>query len=247
MFASLPMYDRATTADANDRFWALIREEYGSGPERLSRDLDLHSNWESPDMLLSQTCGLPFRTVLHGKVIYVCTPDYGLRGCPPGYYRSMIAVRHDDPRRKLAEFDGATLARNDVLSQSGWGSIWNHLAETGADIRFGRIVDTGAHAVSAEAVAIGEADIAALDAATWILLKRESDIGRRLRAIGHTRPRPGLPYITAKTVDPEPLFAAMQRALARLSQRDRARLLIKRLVRIQEADYLREPNPPREN
>lgn len=246
MFASLPMYDSTSTRAANDRFWTLVREEYGDGPEKLSRDRDLQSSWEAPDLLLSQTCGLPYRARLHDRVSYVCTPDYGLRGCPPGYYRSIIVARRDDPRRRLADFAGGTLARNDAMSQSGWASIVDCLAGLDPGARPGAVIDTGAHAASAAAVAEGRADLAAIDAVTWTLLKRESDIAERLRPLARTRPTPGLPFITAAKVDPVPLRAALERALARLPRRDRARLLIKRLVRIPPEAYLTLPIPARE-
>ncbi|MDW4499628.1 PhnD/SsuA/transferrin family substrate-binding protein [Sulfitobacter sp. D35] len=247
MIASLPMYDRPTTVAANDRYWKAIREDIGDGPDRLTRDHDLFAQWLAPDLVFSQTCGLPFRARLHDKVTYVGTPDFGLRGCPPGYYRSVIVVRKDEPRSRLADFAGATCARNDALSQSGWAALLGHLEMDDATGFFGAVRDTGAHGRSAEAVASGAADIAAIDAVTWLLLKRETDVAGQLRVIARTRPTPGLPYITARGRDPERLFEASGRALERLSGHDRARLLIKGVVRIPVDAYLAEPIPAREN
>ena len=65
MIATLPMYDRPETRAANDRFWDLIRSHLDEAPEELSRD-DFH--WLHPDLLLSQTCSLPYRTALQGRV-----------------------------------------------------------------------------------------------------------------------------------------------------------------------------------
>lgn len=239
------MYDTVSTRAANDRLWALIREEIGKGPEVLDRMTDPHSTWDDPDLVLSQTCGLPYRSELHGHVTLVGTPDYGLRGCPPGYYKSYVIVRRDDTRKRLADFRGATLARNDARSQSGWAAIEGHLAETSAGFSFvGHTLDTGGHRASAEAVVAGRADIAALDGVTWTLIKREYLGARDLRVFCSTRPTPGLPLITAKGTDPAPLFAAVQKAIALLTQRDRAKLLMKGIVHIPDAAYLREPLPP---
>lgn len=245
MTASLPMYDVASTRAANDRLWTGIRTRCGAGPLTLDRTTDPHETWDDPDLVVSQTCGLPYRSELHGRVQLVGTPDYGLRGCPPGYYKSVIVVRKEDPGRTLAAFEGARLARNDVRSQSGWAAIEGHLSENGFGFSFaGNTLDTGGHALSAEAVADGRADLAALDAVTWILIKRETSLGARLRVLLSTRPTPGLPLITARGRDPGPLFIAINSAISALSARDRARLLLKGIVAIPETDYLAEPLPP---
>lgn len=249
MTASLPMYDTLSTHGANDRFWGLIRDAYGQGPATLDRDTDPHTTWDDPNLVLSQTCGLPYRSALHGHVTLVGTPDYGVRGCPPGYYKSYVIARADDSRRTLTDFAGATLARNDKRSQSGWAAIEDQLQRSAAGFSFaGRTHDTGGHALSARAVAEGRADIAAIDAVTWTLIKRDTpELASALRLICDTRPTPGLPYITAHGVDPAPLFDAISRAIAALSGRDRARLLIKGIVQIPAEVYLREPLPPVEN
>lgn len=245
MSASLPMYDVASTHAAYDRFWALIQKRYGRGPQILDRQTDPHETWEDSDLILSQTCGLPYRSVLHKRVALVGTPDYGVRGCPPGYYKSYVIVRKDDPRKTLRDFEGAVLARNDARSQSGWAAIAGHLAEHDFGFSFiGRTLDTGSHAQAAHAVADGRADIAALDAVTWTLLKRENSVTKHLRILMSTRPTPGLPLITAKGQNTAHLFDAVESAIAALSGRDRARLLLKGIVAIPASAYLSEPLPP---
>lgn len=244
MTASLPMYDTATTRAANDRLWALIRARLGQGPRTLDRATDPHQTWEDPGLVLSQTCGLPYRSVLHDRVTLIGTPDYGVRGCPPGYYKSYVVVRKDDPRRHLGTFRGATLARNDVRSQSGWAALEGHLAENNMGFSFrGHTHDTGGHARSAEAVAGGHADLAALDAVTWTLIKRENPVAAQLRVLISTRPTPGLPFIAAAGADQARLFEAIRLAIEDLSTRDRARLLLKGIVAIAPQAYLAEPLP----
>ena len=245
MIASLPMYDTPTTRAANDRLWKLIYAHYGCTGATLDRATDPHVTWEAPDLLLSQTCGLPYRRGLHGRVQLVGTPDYGVRGCPPGYYRSVIVVRRDDPRRHLADFEGALLARNDRRSQSGWAAIEGHLAENALGFSFaGRTLDTGGHAPSAQSVIDRRADLAALDAVTWTLIKRDNPQAGALRVLCTTRPTPGLPFISGLHQDADRLFDAVARAIARLSGRDRARLLIKGILKIPAEAYLAEPLPP---
>lgn len=246
MIASLGMYDFGPAQGANDRLWTLIRRGLKAqgidAPETLVRGEHAYWDaWQSPELILSQTCGYPFRARLHDRVAYVGTPDYGVEGCPPGYYRSVFLVRADDPRATLTHFDGARFAFNEPLSQSGWAAPQTHAARLG--IRLMPTVQTGAHRMSARAVAEGKADIAALDAVTHALMQGQG-LADGLRVIGMSDPTPGLPYITAAGQDPDPIFAAVNQAIAALPPEDQAILRLKGFVRIPLADYLAVPNPP---
>jgi len=240
--ASLPMYDRPETAAANDRFWQAIRANLGEGPDTLTRTGDLWDHWLSPDLLLSQTCGYPYRAELHGRVTLVGTPDYGLEGCPPGHYCSVFVARADDPRTTPAAFAEAPFAYNEPLSQSGWAAPANHALAQG--FSFTNTIQTGGHTLSARAVAEGHADLAALDALTWHLIQRHDPFATTLREIARTEPTPVLPYITAATRDPAPIFDAIAAAIADLSPDDRDTLSLHGLVRIPSDAYLAIPNPP---
>lgn len=246
MIASLGMYDRAETAGANDRFWAGIRDGLRArgvaAPEALTRgDAAYWAAWESPDLVFSQTCGFPFRAVLHGKVRLVGAPDYGLPGCPAGYYNSVFVARGDDTRW-LPEFRHARFAYNEALSQSGWAAPQNHAATMG--FYFAPSLATGAHRLSALAVAEGHADLAAIDAMTWRLLQRHERWTAALREVARTAPTPCLPYITAKGTDGSAHFAALTDAVAALSPQDRDTLSLRGVVQIAAADYLAIPHPP---
>jgi ABC-type phosphate/phosphonate transport system substrate-binding protein len=247
MIASLGMYDFGSAQGANDRLWALIRNGLRDrgldAPDGLIRGTGAYWDaWQSPDLILSQTCGYPFRARLQGKVAYIGTPDYGVEGCPPGHYRSIFVARADDPRQTLQDFDGAGLAYNDPLSQSGWAAPQNHAAKLG--IRLPPILETGAHRQSAEAVAGGRADIAALDAVTFALMQEVDAVVTQLRVIALTDPTPGLPYITAEGRDPAPILAAVAEAIAALAPQDRATLRLRGVVHIPLSTYLAVPNPP---
>ena len=223
MRAGLPMYDRPETAAANDRLWAATRdalrlmwrdipERAWPLPETLTRGDDPWDDWLAPDLVLSQTCGLPYRARLHGKVTYVGTPVHDLPGTRAGYYYSVLVARASDPRRDFAEFDGATLAINDSLSQSGWAAPLAHAAAHG--ISFGHTVTTGAHRASARAVAERGADLAAIDAVTWSMITRWDGFARDLKEIGTTDPTPALPYISARGHDTDDLGFALGQAIA---------------------------------
>ncbi len=243
MITLLGMYDPPALRAANDRYWQGIRSALGYGPKALTRDVDFIEAWQSPDLLLSQTCGMPFRILLHGHVTLVGTPDYGLPGCKPGYYRSVLVVRAADNRRVLTDYSGATFAYNEALSQSGWAGPMTYLNRAG--ICFGSLIETGGHSASALAVAEGQADMAGLDALTWALLEEhDSDLTDKLRVIAPTKPTPALPYITAKGRDPTPIAAAVRTAIGGLTETDRQILHIKGFVDIPAEDYLTVPTPP---
>ena len=240
MIASLPMYWRAETAAAWQRFWATVQAQAARAgvdlpdltpPDDLPADWADH--WRRPDLMLSQTCGLPFRTTLKDQVSYVATFDFGLR-CAPGYYHSCAILRADRPHG----FRATSLAYNAADSQSGWAAVHDHTA-------FDRLLVTGAHEASARAVAEGRADIAYLDAVTWRLLERFTDLGTHLRVADRTPPTPGLPLITAKGRDPDPLRRALDAAVRTLSPDEAADLGgLKGLAVLDPADYYAVPLPP---
>ena len=247
MIAALPMYARAALAPANDRYWGAIRDQLRAAgmaaPDALSRGADdLWPLWTAPDLVLAQTCGLPYRTRLHGKVTLVGTPDFALAGCKPGYYCSVLVARADDPRN-LAGLMAGRFAYNDALSQSGWAAAHNHVAGLGLALR--PTLRSGGHRRSAVAVVERRADLAAIDAVTWRLMQRhDGGLTATLREVARTAPTPGLPYITALGHDPAVLFAAIAAALAGMADDDRQALGLRGLVSIPAAAYLAQPVPP---
>lgn len=237
------MYDMPHAAAAYDRLWHAIRVNLGEGPEQLSRGGDLWADWQSQDLLLSQTCGLPFRARLYGQVSLVGTPDYGLRDCPPGYYYSYIVRRRGDERALREIVRGGTIAFNDPLSQSGWAAPVAHLAKLG--LKPGNTIETGAHMSSAHAVLKGNADYAAIDAITYLMWDSgDPQIFSGLEAFIRTDPTPGLPLITARGRDPKPIARAVTRAIDTLSDDDRKVLMLKGFVQISEGQYRDLPIPP---
>ena len=242
MIAALGMYDRPETAAANDHFWQAIREGLGEGPTSLTRDMDMWDIWQSPDLLFAQTCGMPYRTRLHGHVTLIGTPDYGLPGCPPGYYNSVFITRTSDGDTTLADYAGKTLAYNESGSQSGWAAPMTHAAQH--NIIFANHLESGTHHASAKAVATGRADLAALDALTWRNITRYDDFADQLRVVAQTTPTPALPYITAPTRDATAIANVIRIAIATLSAADADTLSLRNLIDIPASAYLEVPTPP---
>ncbi|MCG6884584.1 MAG: phosphate/phosphite/phosphonate ABC transporter substrate-binding protein [Silicimonas sp.] len=238
MIATLPMYDRPEAREITDNFWALIRENLAGAPETLSRD---GFHWLDPDLLLSQTCSLPFRTGLQDDVSIVATPVHKL-DCPAGTYFTAIIARADDPRQAFDDFADARLAVNSPVSQSGWAAVDDVARING--VNFSSLLLTGSHQASARAVAGGEADLCGLDAVSWSMIRRWDDFADDLRVLLHSPPTPSLPYITAYGNDPQPLQDALVQAVHALSDEERDILSLIDITYVPAEEYTALPIPP---
>ena len=159
------------------------------GPEDLAQGAGELEVWTAPDLVLSQTCGMPYRLWLHERVALVGTPDYGLEGCAPGHYSSALVVRADDPREALSDYREAVFAYNQTFSHSGYAAPYALCA--GHGFWFENRVQTHGHRMSAQAVTEGRADIAALDGVTWRLMQAHEELPKRLARALLDRGKPG--------------------------------------------------------
>lgn len=237
MIASLPMYLTPLTVAGYARFWAAIRDHIRqagiNAPDRLATEIpDLLTHWRDPDLLMSQTCGLPYRAVLKAHVTLVGTPDYGLPGCPPGHYNSVVITRDDLAIESLADLTGRPFAYNEPQSQSGWAA----LALTRPEVLTGHKRHTGSHRASVRAVRGGEADFATIDAQTW---RQLAGLGETegLRVVDRTAPVAGLPLITGQPDLAPHLQEAVRAAIAALSDTDRSTLGIRDLIVLPPGAY----------
>lgn len=236
------MYDMPHQAWANDAIWDAIRTELGFGPKHLTRDMDTWSIWNAPDLVLAHTCGLPFRTRLHGRAQLVGTPNYGIPGCLPGYYYSVLVAAQDGPA-KLEGFEEIRFALNDSMSQSGWGAPQQILRSLGVPVK--AMPPTRSHHNSAMEVANGQADLAAIDIVTWNALQRASGgLTGRLRVLGQTKATAGLPFITGPAHDRLAVAQAVERGVAMADGGARLALGMQGVVPLPDSAYLSLPMPP---
>ncbi len=240
MIVSLGMYDWAEVQRETDALWSAVRRVLGqAAPPAVDRTTDMWAAWQSPELFLGQTCGFPYRTALHDRVTLVGTPDYGLPGLEPGCYQSVMVARAEDAGADWRDFLDRRLASNGPDSQSGWAAPQNMAAEAGG--RFTRVRETGSHRQSAEDVAAGRADIAAIDGVTWRLVERfRPDVARQLTVVTRTPPTPGLPFITGRADLAPALFDALGTAIATLPS---ATTGLRGIVTIPAEAYLAVPVP----
>lgn len=218
--ASLPMYDWPELQAANDVLWEAIAERLAAAgardvPQALTRAEDLRAVWTSPALVLAQTCGYPLLKTLGGRVQLLATPRYRAPGCEGPFRRSAIVVPAQAQAEGLADLRGRRCALNDRMSDSGMNLLRAAVAPlAGGEPFFSQVVVTGSHLASAEAVASGAADLAAIDAVTFAHLQRlRPAVARGLRVAAWTARTPGLPLITAGATDPA-VRLALQQALS---------------------------------
>ena len=241
--AFLPMYAVRGAREHADILWNCLRDSLRrsgfEAPEQVSSITPRVDGWLHPDLILGQTCGLPYVTRLCDRVELVGTPDYGLEGCEPGFYHSTFVVSAADRRQHLSEFFGATLAVNGKDSQSGYGAMMRAAAPIAKAGRFfGRAIHTGSHDASMRLVAEGAADIAAIDSVTWRISRAfDHHLTRHLQSIGTSEPTPGLPFIVAMGRFDSGLFDAVRAGVAALPDDTREAFGLRDVVQLRRADY----------
>ncbi|WP_419904341.1 phosphate/phosphite/phosphonate ABC transporter substrate-binding protein [Kiloniella sp.] len=240
---SLPMYDWPELQTYNNKFFKVLSQSFShqgyKAPNALDRTRDRMDVWLDKNLLLSQTCGLPFKTLLKNKVSLVGTPAYGLN-CGAGSYYSVIIVHQDSQLKKLEDLKNKTFAYNEKGSQSGYAALLYTLSVIkDAPQFFTSSFQSGSHRQSIQAVAEGKADFAAIDALSWELALRHEPTAQKLRIIAVSEPTPTLPFITALRSPREldKLHMAVVDAMVALDEETREALLFIGFAPMQVSDY----------
>lgn len=217
--ASLGMYDHPAQRAANDRLWAEIRRRLlargiPAAPE-LDRSRPVEAIWRDPTLLFGQACGYPLVSDPELALRVVGVPVYAAPDCAGGRHASYLVGRDDDPRTSLADHRGGRAAINGRNSNTGYNLFRAAVAPVAQGGRFfGSVVETGSHRASLEAIRHGQADIAAIDAVTYAVLRRfEPGATVGVRIIGITASSPTLPFVTARSTSIATV-AALRIALA---------------------------------
>ncbi len=201
-FASLPMYDWPEVHGSIDQLWHSIAEEARqlglAVPEELTRTTDPVRQWLSPELLVGQTCGLPLVQRLDASVVVLGSFAFDLPDTDPGDYHSVVIVAADAPPASLSDLAGARVAFNARDSQSGHAALQHAVAPMAADGKFfGPSIESGSHRASITAVGEGRADVAAVDAVSWLLALDQEPAAQLVRVLARTERTPGLPMITS--------------------------------------------------
>ena len=209
------MYHRPELIEAHNIYWSLIRKHLAianiDSPEKLSQDAGEMDVWLRPDLVFSQTCGMPYRTLIHDKVTLIGAVDFGVDNCPPGYYRSAFVIHKDDMRENLEDFKDALFTYNAEISQSGFAAAKAECEKYG--FFFNSKICSGGHLNSAKWVSECRADIAAIDAVSLALMERYDSFYQNLKIVCWTDPTPSLPYISKLDAEKDSFFNAIKAAI----------------------------------
>lgn len=209
---ALPMYNVGPTLTVDYEHFleaviAVLRARGWTDAIEVVRDIDdLERFWLRSDLLLSQTCGYPLTTSLHGQVQLIGTPTYDVPGCNGYFYRSLLVVRDDGsgpelPQRMptLADFRGSIGVVNQLNSHSGMNALRHTVAPFAhKGYFFDKVHISGSHLDSLSMVQGGTADMAAIDCVTFAYLAHifpDKVVG--LRILQESQAAPGLPFIAS--------------------------------------------------
>ena len=197
-------------------------------PAALPADeLDMHTLWRHPALLLAQTCWGPMEQGLSAHVAVAGQPSYdGIEGGQGECYSSALLMRSDgesdglpppaDGRAvlPLEALLGKRLAYNGTDSMSGMLALTRDLQAVGEHLSiFADLLETGSHRGSVRAVAEGRADVCAIDCRSWHLARLYEPGSADVRVVGWTARRKGLPFITSLRTAPE-ILATIRGVLA---------------------------------
>lgn len=236
--ASLPMYNLPEMRERNASFWQAVAAEAGISGHRLPDGLSFERppvpERIGPDVVFSQTCGYPLRTIYRGQARLLGTPTYDAPGCGPGTHRAFILVRESSAYDTLQDLRGTAFALNSRHSNSGM-NLPRLLFARLADRRpfFGSVVETGSHPASMQRVKAGELDACSVDCLTFAFFRDhrpEAVVG--LRVVAETCSSPTIPFITAAAT-PSGQVEALRAALLRVAA-DPARRKVLEALRIRE-------------
>ncbi|WP_321869216.1 phosphate/phosphite/phosphonate ABC transporter substrate-binding protein [Burkholderia ubonensis] len=250
--AGLPMYNvtprhaalwRALLRDALDAF------AHAGGPAGVAlRDEpfgDLLSFWRREDLLLSQTCGYPYRMLGLGDAVrLIATPAFDVKGCEGAHYRSVLVVSaraHAGGATTLAACRGLRAAYNGDDSHSGMNAFRHAVAPHARDGRFfASAAPFGSHLNVLRALGENEADCAAIDCVTFAYVRDAlPELLHGVRAIGMTAPAPGLPLIASRALgDAQAVLLRDALDYAVAGDAERARVLrLRGFERLAPSDY----------
>jgi ABC-type phosphate/phosphonate transport system substrate-binding protein len=217
--AALPMYDFPELAAAHDALWGAVAARLAAAgvtelPRELTRNVAHLDVWRHPRLLLGQGCEYPLIKSCADSIRLIATPSYAVPGCTSSTYRSAVVVRRTDPAEALAGLRYRRCVINDLTSNSGMNLLRAAIAPLSRSERFFESVTiSGAHRRSAEMVAGGQADVAALDCVSFAHFQRlYPALMANLRVLCWTPASPSPPFITARATNDETL-RSLRRAL----------------------------------
>jgi ABC-type phosphate/phosphonate transport system substrate-binding protein len=228
--------------------WRQLFERYlessnaGGAPITLKFDSDQALLCE-PGLVFGHTCGYPLMTRLKEQLSPFCVPVFDVPGSAGRYYSSRFIVNADSAIDSIEASRGGIAAINGPDSNSGMNVLRHAVSELDHGAKFfSSVFTSGGHLQSLDAVARGEADIAAIDCVSYRLIEDcRPDLARRVRIIGDSIKTCGLPFVMPKSeiagTDCAGMVEQLRRALASCPESVHNRLHLVGFESVSLADY----------
>jgi len=223
----------------------VIFELLDSGSKReieLRFDSD-QSLLRDPGLFFGHTCGYPLMKHLKNRVTPFCVPVFDAPGTDGKLYSSRFIVSANSAIEALDECRGKIAAMNAADSNSGMNVLRYAVAKYNPSAAFfSRVVQTGGHLHSLEAVAAGTADVAAIDCVSYQLIQDHwPELIDQVRSIGFSVKTCGLPFVLPKSsirdADSSLLVDNLNQALANTPEKIRNSLHLLRFEPVVLEDY----------
>lgn len=184
LHAEFGMYPFESVAWAWDALWTAVAGRVPWAPERLTRSGDVHARWRDEECVVTQVCGGPLvvehRDDLHVAGAFSIDVPHAT---PDAHYRSILLSPHELTTDDLVRPETRAAANSDD-SLSGWISLLAATVGVG-NTWPGEVVFTGSHVASLRTLALGEADVASIDAWSLALATDEDpDLVAGLHTVG---------------------------------------------------------------
>ncbi|MCP4331799.1 MAG: PhnD/SsuA/transferrin family substrate-binding protein [Gammaproteobacteria bacterium] len=223
-----------------DHYVASVDDTDESPALRLEADPAL---LQESGLVFGHTCGYPLMTRLKDRFTPFCMPVFDVPGTNGRRYSSRFIVASDSDIRSVEQSQGRVAAVNTPDSNSGMNVLRHAVARQNIDGQFfSRILASGGHLYSLQAVARGEADIAAIDCVSYQLIEDHwPELASRVETIGYSVESFGLPFVLPNSkiddMDTGRMIERLNQALDSSGDAVRRRLHLREFAAVVLDDY----------
>ena len=234
--------------DELQQAWRQLFESYAATsdvhatPPALRLEADPALLQES-GLVFGHTCGYPLMTRLKDRFTPFCVPVFEVPGTSERHYSSRFIVASDSDIRSIEQSRGRVAAVNTPDSNSGMNVLRRAVARHSIDGRFfSSILASGGHLYSLQAVARGEADIAAIDCVSYQLIEDHwPELVSQVQTIGYSVESTGLPFVLPNSkmgdMDTGRMIERLNQALESSDDVVRERLHLREFAAVELSDY----------
>ena len=221
----------------------LESRDNGDSPVSLNFEADQQLLY-APGLVFGHTCGYPLMTRLKDDLGPFCVPIFKVPGSEGRFYSSRFIARADSAIESVEASRGGVAAINGYDSNSGMNVLRYAVSQLDhGDRFFSDIAISGGHLYSLQAVARGNADIAAIDCVSYQLIQdSHPELTKQVRTIGFSVKTCGLPFVMShsdlETTDCDAIVKKLNQALKSSPQHVRSRLHLTGFEPVDLDDYL---------